>query len=68
MEVVFGTQDYRLILWNALDLVTPLARNLDARLDCLSASIHGQDHVVAKELGDEFGEPGEYIIVEGPRA
>ena len=68
MKVVLHTEDDRLVLRNALDLVSPLAGDLDAGLDCLRAGVHGQYHVKAEELGDELGETREDIVVEGARA
>lgn len=68
MEVVLGAQDNRLVLWNTLDLVSPLASNLDTRLDGLGTGVHGQDHVEAEVAGDELGEAGEDVIVECARA
>ena len=68
MEVFLHREDEGLVLRNALDLVSPLARNLDCRLDGLGARVHGQDHVEAKQLGRILGEAGEDIVVEGPAA
>ena len=68
MEIVLGTDNQRLVLWDSLNLISPLARDLDARLDGFSTGVHGQDHVITKELGDELGEPGKHIVVEGAGA
>ena len=53
---------------DTLDLVRPLAGNLDGRLDRLGTSVHGQNHVVAEHLADLFGPAGEDIVVESARA
>lgn len=68
VEVVLNTEHEGLVLRDALDLVPPLSGNLDAGLDGFGASVHGQHHVEAKELGDELGELGEHIVVKGTRA
>ena len=68
MKIVLGTKNHRLILWDSLNLISPLTRDLDACLDGFSTSVHGQDHVIAKELGDKLGESGENVIVEGAGA
>jgi len=68
MEVLLHRKDQCLILRNALDFVTPLARNLNGRLHRLGARVHGKYHVEAEELGGIFGEAGEDIIVEGATA
>lgn len=67
VEVVFRTQNDGLVLWDSLDLVTPLASDLDARLDGLGTCVHGQYHVKAKVAGDELSEAGEHVIVESAR-
>lgn len=64
VEIVLSTQNQGLVLRDALNLVPPLPRDLNARLDSLRAGVHGQNHVIAKELGDELGEFGEHVIVE----
>lgn len=68
MEVVLRTEDHRLVLGDALDLVTPLAGDLEAGLDRLRTGVHGEDHVEPKVLGDHFGELGEDIVIERARA
>lgn len=68
MEIVLSAQNDSLVLRNTLDLVPPLPSDLDARLDGFGAGVHGQDHVIAKELGDELGESGKHVIVEGTGA
>lgn len=68
MEVLLYGEDQSLVLRNALDLVTPLARNLDCCLDCLRSSVHWEDHVKAKELGRVLSEAWEHIVVECPTA
>lgn len=68
MEVVDGGKDQRLVLLDALDLVSPLAGNLNGSLDGLGAGVHGQDHVVAEHGADLLSPLGEDIIVESARA
>ena len=68
VEVFLGREDPCLVLGNALDLVTPLACNLDSSLNCLSTGVHGHDHVKAQHRCDLLGEAGEDIVVECARA
>lgn len=68
MKVFGNAKDQCLALLNALDLVSPLAGNLDGRLGSLSAGVHGQHHVVAEDVADLLGPLGEHIVVEGSRA
>lgn len=65
MEVVLSTQDNGLVLWDALNLVSPLPGDLDTSLHSLRTGVHRQDHVKTKELGDKLRKPGENVIVEG---
>ena len=64
MEVLRDREDQCLILWNALDFVSPLACNLHGSLHCLCAGVHWEDHVEPKQLGRVLGEPWEDIVVE----
>ncbi|KAI6751061.1 hypothetical protein HG530_013975 [Fusarium avenaceum] len=57
-----------LLLGNALDLVCPLAGNLDGSLDGLCTSAHWQNHVVAKDAADLLSPLGKDIVVEGSGA
>lgn len=41
MEILGDREHQCLVLWYALDLVTPLARHLDCGLYSLSTSVHG---------------------------
>lgn len=68
MKVLGDAEDQGLALLNALDLVCPLAGNLDGRLGGLGTGVHGQHHVVAEDVADLFGPLGEDIVVEGARA
>lgn len=68
MKVVGDTKDESAALRHALDLVSPLAGDLDGGLDGLGPRVHGQDHVVAKDLPDLGGPDGKDIVVEGARA
>ncbi len=67
MKVLRDTQHDSLVLRDTFNLIPPLPRNLNRRLDRLSAGIHRQDHIKAEELGDELGEAGEDVVVEGAR-
>jgi hypothetical protein len=68
VKVVLRTQNDGLVLRNPFDLVTPLSGDLDSSLDRLRTSVHGEDHVETKELGDDLGELGKDIVIESPRA
>lgn len=68
VEVLLCGEDPGLVLRNALDLVSPFARNLDSGLHGLSTSVHGQDHLEAQHRSDLLGEAGEDIVVECARA
>ena len=65
MEVLLYRKNKSLVLWDALDLVSPFPCNLDSGLYGLSARVHGQDHLKAQHLGDSLGETREDIVVEG---
>lgn len=65
VEVLSSAKDQCLALLNALDLVSPLAGNLDGSLRGLGTGVHGQHHVVAEDAADLFGPLGENIVVEG---
>ena len=67
MEIALRTQNNRLALWHALLHICPLPRKLDSGLDCLSASVHWQDHVVPKHLCDVLGKASEDAVIESPR-
>lgn len=68
MEILRHTQNNGFIMWDSLGFVPPFPGDLYRCLDSLSTSVHRQDHVEAKELGDEFGKPWEHIVVESTRA
>jgi hypothetical protein len=65
VEVVGADDDLGLVLLDALDLVAPLTRALDGGLDGFGAGVHGQDLVVAGQLGDGLVEPGQLVVAEG---
>ena len=67
MEIVVCAKDQRLALGHLLDLISPLAGDLDGRLDRLGARVHGEDHVEAEGVADLLGPDGEDVIVEGAR-
>lgn len=68
MEVVFRTQDDRLVLRNTLNLVSPLTSDLNTGLDSLGARVHGQNHIEAEVLSDKLGETWEDIVIKSTRA
>ncbi len=68
MEVFGDTEHHGLVLRDALDLVAPLARNLDGRLDRFRARVHRQDHLEPEQFRHELCESGEHIVVEGAAA
>lgn len=68
VEVLGNREHQSFTRCNLLHLVSPLARNLDGRLDSLSAGVHRQDHVIAKRRRDLLGPDGKDIVVESARA
>lgn len=64
-KVIGRKQDAGLAIGNALDVVTPPTGELDGRLATFDARIHGQDAVVAKEVGDKLGVFSERVVVKG---
>ena len=67
MEILRGRKDQCLSLWNALDFVCPLPRNLDRRLNSLRTSVHWQDHVISEDRLDLLCPFREHIVVECSR-
>jgi len=68
VEVFLDGKNECLVLRNSLALVAPFPCNLDRRLDSFCTSVHGQDHLKAKHLGDGLGEFWKDIVVKSPRA
>jgi hypothetical protein len=68
VEVLGSSKHQGLARRHLLDLVSPLAGNLDGGLDGFGARVHGQDHVIAEEGRDLLGPDGEDVVVEGARA
>ena len=66
MEVGSGDDDLRCALRHVLDLVGPLARDLDRGLDGLGAGVHRQHQVGAGQLGEFPAEQTELVVVESP--
>src|SRR5690625_2851123 len=66
MEVVACNDDSRLVCRYALDLVTPLARDLEPSLDGLRAGVHGQHHVLVGQVCQRLGEGPQYVVMERP--
>lgn len=67
VEVVSDTEDKSLVLLNSLHFISPLPGNLDSGLGSFNASVHWQDHFVAKDLANLLSPLGEHIVVEGSR-
>ena len=67
VEVVGADDDLGLIFRHALDLVGPLAGELEGGLDGLGAGVHGQGHVEAGEVVDLLVEERELVVAEGAR-
>ena len=68
MKVPCRAHHNRLVRLDPLDLVPPLPRNLDRRLDRLRAGVHRQHHVKAKHARDKVGKARKDIVVEGAAA
>ena len=66
VEVVLGHHDRGGVLRDALDLVPPLARHLDGRLDRLGAGVHRQHEVGAAQVGEFVAERPELVVQERP--
>jgi hypothetical protein len=67
VEVVRGHDDLGRVERDALDLVGPLAGDLDGGLDGLGTGVHRQHHLGAGELGQLRAEGAELVVVEGAR-
>ena len=67
MEVVPTDDNFGLIVWYALDAITPLSHELDRRLDRLGARIHRQRHVEVAELAEQLQEWPHAIVVKCAR-
>jgi hypothetical protein len=67
VEVVSDAEDKSLVLLDSLDLVSPLSGNLDSGLGGLNTRVHGQDHLIAKDLANLLGPLGKYVIVKCSR-
>ena len=66
VEVAGCNDDHCPTVWHTLDLVTPLASDLDRGLHSLGA-VHRQHHVLADQRGQPFGKGRQLIVVEGAR-
>ena len=64
VEVALHGDDRGLAGRDALDLVAPLAADLDRGLDGLGAGVHRQDHVLAGQAAQRLGEAGELVVEE----
>ena len=66
MEVVFTTDDLRLVFLNALYLVSPFTGQLQCRFIPFSAGIHRKNPLVAEIFRDKLLINAEHIIIKGP--
>ena len=66
VEVAGGDDDLGLVGGDALDLVAPLAGDLDRGLDGLGAGVHRQHEVLAAQVAERGGEVGEPVVHERP--
>lgn len=64
METSVHANHPSLSLWDSLFSVSPLSCELDGGLDSLHTRVHGQNHVVSKQLGDLFSVGSEVGRVE----
>ena len=67
MEVAVADDDLSLAIGHALDLVAPLARNLDRGLNRLRARVHGEGHVVAQQVAQLLAERPQLVVAERAR-
>ena len=67
VEVAGGDDDLGAVERDALDLVRPLAGDLDGRLDGFGAGVHRQHHLGAGQLGEVMAERAELVVVERAR-
>ena len=66
VEVAGGDDDLRPAVRHPFDVVAPLPRHLDARLDRLRAGVHRQHHLLADQGGQVGGEGPQLVVVERP--
>src|SRR5829696_6632905 len=64
VEVAAGHDDPRLVGGHALDLVAPLAADLDGGLDGLGAGVHGEHQLLATEVTERGAEISELVVDE----
>ena len=64
VEVAGGDDDLGLVGGDALDLVAPLAGDLDRGLDGLGAGVHRQHEVLAAQVAERGAEVGELVVDE----
>ncbi len=67
VEVFGEDDDLGLVGGHFLDQVAPFAHGLDGGLHRLRAGVHGQDHLLAGQFGQFFGEQGPAVVEERPR-
>src|SRR5262249_12452063 len=67
VEVPCADNDLCLTIRHALDLIAPFAYQLDGGLDCLRASVHGQNFFIASQVAEFPIKRPKLVIAEGPR-
>ncbi len=67
MKIVRENNDLGLSLGHALDLIAPLARDLDGGLHRLRAGVHGQDFGRLSQRAQLLAERSKLIVTEGAR-
>ena len=66
VEVARRDDDLGLVGGDALDVVAPLAGDLDRGLDGLGAGVHRQHQVLAAQVAERGAEVGELVVHERP--
>lgn len=64
VKVFSGTEDDSFAGLDSLLFVSPLASDFDGGLDSFSASVHGKNHFIVKELSDVLCKLAKDVIVE----
>ena len=67
MEVPVSDDDLRAVGGDPLHVVAPPPRGLDRGLDGLGAGVHGEHHVLVREVGEIAAEHRERVVVERAR-
>ena len=67
VEITCNAEDECATFGDAFLLICPFARDLDTCFDGLCASVHWEDHVIAKEVVDLFRKGAKNRVIERPR-